>query len=220
MATKLQVWKHALLLLGKETITSLTDTESHAIGVFTDAWPGVLAEAFNEGDWNFLKVTGSLVASTDGPAVGSWQYVWDLPDDYMRTIAIGPTADFDRDFRGYTDAGGYIYSSATPMFLLYVSKEKQQVVEQWPDHFWLYVAHLLAARTCKRFTNGSTDEEDLEKKLKRAMQKAKSIDARNENNRRLPQGSWMRAHGGWGGRRDSSLIIASEPGLQLEEGDV
>lgn len=222
MATKVQVWQHALLLLGKETILTTTDDtgEDHAIGVFTNAWPAVLAEAFGAGDWNFPKITAALVASTEAPSIGSWEYAYDYPDGYTRTIAVSPTGDFYPGWNHYMDQGGYIYSGSDPLYILYLSDEKMADVTSWPNHFWLYVSTLLAVRTCRRLTNGDSLLEELKKDLKKVEAKAKSIDARNQNNRRLPVGSWLRAHGGWGsGRRDSTIMVGQAE-IVLGEGDV
>lgn len=222
MATKLIVWKQALIHLGKDTIVTLTD-DVEARYVFDGAWDGVVEEAFNEGDWNFAKRSASLVASSTGTAAPGWQYVWDYPDDYYRTLAVSPYAGFKQKFYDFLDEGGFLHSNTTPIYLRYISNALIDNVEDWPTMFWRYVAMKLAFETCDRITNGSTKQADLEKRLGKSLRQAKSVDARNENNKRIDTGSWMQARRGATGMLGNSHSVGGGGGsgeLDFGEGDV
>lgn len=222
MADKLAVWKQALLHIGKATISTLTD-DVEAVNVFGNAWTGVVEEAFNSGDWNFAKASAQLSESSTGTAAAGWAYVFDYPDDYLRTIAVSPYAGFASPFYDYVDEGGFLSANTPLIYLRYISDAKtaDDKVGTWPTMFWRYVALLLAYEACEKLTNGATKQADLEKRLAKALTKAKSIDARNENNKTTGRGSWLRSRMGYGvgGSLDrGGTLVGGE--ITLGEGDV
>lgn len=222
MADKLAVWKQALIHLGKATITTLTD-DVEARYVFDGAWPGVVAEAFNAGDWNFAKKSVSLSASGSGTAAPGWTYVWDYPDDYERTIVVSSIADFHTPFYEFLDEGGFLHTNTLPIYLRYISDAKQadDQIPTWPTMFWRLVAMKLAHETAERITGSSTKKQELERELGIALRKAKSVDARNENNKRIATGSWLRSRlGGYGqlGDNRGGTLVGGE--ITFDEGDV
>lgn len=219
MATKLQVWKQALVHLGQATITTLTD-DVEARYVFDTAWEGVVEEAFCDGDWNAFKKSAALVASVSGTAAPGWTYVWDYPSDYLRTIAVSPYGGFRDPFREYVDEGGYLHTNTTPIYLRYISDALIANVEAWPTMFWRYVAMKLAYETCDRITNGATTQDRLQARLQKALRQAKSVDARNENNKVIYTGSWARSRlsGGGLGSTQGGTLVGGE--ITFDEGDV
>lgn len=223
MADKLAVWNQALVHLEKPALVSLT-SDVEARYVFDSAWPGVVEEAFNEGDWNFAKETAQLdVNGSETPAIG-WSYVFDYPDDYMRTVAVSNIPDFNQPFRAYVDQGGFLHSSSDVLYLRYISRALMETasVPTWPTLFWRFVALKLAYETCGKLTSGSSQGEKLEKRVDKALRKAKNIDARNENNKVEYPGSWLRArrggYGGWGNCHGGGTLVGG--GIVPEEGDV
>ncbi len=221
MADKLQVWKQALVHLQKATINTLTD-DVEAVYVFTSAWPGVVEEAFNAGDWNFAKVSVALSADPLAAATVGWTYAFAYPDDWVRTVTVGNMPDLRHAFRDYADEGGLLHSNTNPLYLRYISDTfaDDDQVEAWPTMFWRYVALKLAYDTCGRLTSGDTLEDKLEKRMEKALRQAKNVDARNENNKVIAPGSWLRArHSGWGtGHYDGGTLVGGE--ITLGEGDV
>lgn len=222
MVTKLAVWKQALIHLEKDSSAFTLTSEVEARYVFDDAWPGVVEEAFNEGDWNFAKVSAALVLNgVETPAAG-WSFVFAYPDDYLRTIAIANIPDFRQAFYDYIDQGGFIHANQNVMYLRYISNAKMAdaAVESWPTMFWRYVAVKLAYETCGKLTSGSTKEVSLEKRKEKALRQAKSVDARNENNKVEQPGSWLRARRGFygNGNRIGNTIVGGE--IVLGDGDV
>lgn len=222
MADKLQVWKQALVHLEKATITTLTD-DVEAVYTFGSAWAGVVEEAFNSGDWNFAKKTAALDLNDAVTPSAGWQYAFDYPNDWMRTIAVNGAPEFRTPFRDYLDEGGYMHANLETLYLRYISSARSadDQISHWPTMFWRYVALKLAFDTCGRLTSGDTLEQKIEKRMMLALRQAKSVDARNENNKVIAPGSWLRARtgGGLGGRSgDVGSIVGGE--ITLQEGDV
>ncbi|RVL87582.1 hypothetical protein CN140_01215 [Sinorhizobium meliloti] len=220
MADKLQVWKQALVHLQKETISTLTD-DVPAVYTFGAAWDGVVEEAFNAGDWNFAKLSVALsLNNTETSAVG-WSYVFNYPADWMRTVAINSSPEFRTRFYDYVDEDGFLHANTNVLYLRYISRAKMTDVASWPSMFWRYVAAKLAYDTCGRLTSGDTLEDKLEKRTEKALRQAKSVDARNENNKVLNPGSWLLSrYGGYGpcGRNDGGTLVGGE--ITFQEGDV
>ncbi|MDR6818504.1 hypothetical protein J2X76_003681 [Neorhizobium sp. 2083] len=224
MANKLAVWNQALVHLEKEGLASLT-SEMEARYVFERAWPGVVEEAFNEGDWNFAKVSAALVLNVVETAAVGWTYVFDYPEDYIRTVAVSNVPDFQQEFFNYIDQGGFIHANQNVMYLRYISSAMMTVDDDdddlpWPTLFWRYVALKLAYETCGKLTGGASLRDDLEKRKEKALRQAKSVDARNENNKIDRPGSWLRARRGFYGygNRLGNTIVGGE--IVPDEGDV
>lgn len=217
MATKLDVYKQAELHIGKSTITALTD-DVEARYKFDQAWTGVVEEAFTEGDWNFAKKTSSLSATAD-PAIDGWEYSFNYPTDYLRTLRVSPYSRWSGQFYDFADQGGHLYANTDGLVLQYIRKDLVSDVEAWPTLFWRFVAMKLAYETCEALTNGSTKQEDLKDRLKKALRQARSVDARDENNKRIGAGSWIRSRGGWGSSHGCIMTTGSAE-IVPEEGDV
>lgn len=220
MADKLALWRQALIHLGKASITTLTD-DVEAVNVFGNAWAGVLMEAFDAGDWNAFKKSAQLSQSGSGTAAIGWTYVFDYPDDYLRTVAVSNYPGFDEPFRDYVDEGGYLSANTDTIYLRYISNAKMvdASVDTWPAMFWRYVAMLLAYETCEKLTSGQTKQVDLEKRLTKALRDAKSVDARNENRQQGP-GSWLRSRHGYGTGTGTSIGVSVGGEIVLGDGDV
>lgn len=223
MADKLQVWKQALTHLGKDNSAFTLASAVEARYALEAAWAGVVEEAFNEGDWNFAKVSAALVISNTETAAIGWNFVFEYPDDYLRTIAVSNTADFRQAFYDYIDQGGFLHANQNVMYLRFISGERMadDKVSTWPTMFWRYVAMKLAYETCEKLTSGATKQEDLERRKLKALRQAKSVDARNENNKLEEPGSWLRArrggYGGYGNRLGNTLVGGE---IVLGDGDV
>lgn len=221
MADKLQIWKQALVHLGKASITALTD-DVEAVNVFGNAWVGVVEEAFNSGDWNFAKKSVALSQSSTGTAATGFSHVFDYPSDYLRTVAVSPYARFDVPFYDYVDEGGFLSARTDPIYLRYISDTNvaDDKIGTWPTMFWRYVALFLAYETCEKLTNGATKQKDLEDRLEKALRKAKNIDARNENNKLIGPGSWLRSRRGYNADNGMGGGTTAGGEIVLGEGDV
>lgn len=221
MASKLDVWKQALVHLEKDTNITLTSA-LEARYVFDSAWGGIVAQAFNEGDWNFAKKSVALVVNGSETAATGWTYVLDYPTDYERSIAICNVPDFRHEFYDYIDQGGFIHANTDTLYLRYISDAKQadDQVTTWPTMFWRYVAVKLAHETCGKLTSGATLNDRLEKMEKKALRQAKSVDARNQPNAQIPTGSWLRSRkGGYGSNSQlGGIVVGGE--IVFGEGDV
>lgn len=218
MADKLGVWNQALIHLGSSPIVTLTD-DVKAVNVFNRAWSGVVEEAFNQGDWNFAKEVAELVQG--GTPSDGYNYSYDYPADYERTIAINPDPEFEVPFVYFEELDGVINSNVAPLYIRYISTDKMADAEvgTWPTMFWRFVAVKLAYETCERITQSSSLEDRLERKEQKALFKARSVDARNEAGDVIKESSWLRSRRGGAGRGNVTRVQGYFD-IPLTEGDV
>ena len=196
MADKLAVYNQALIHLEKPSLAALTD-DIEARYVLDGVWTGAVEEAFCSADWNAFKKSVELVESVTGTAALGWTFVYDYPADYLRTVTVSNRPDFTCvDFKDYADEDSFLHTNTQPLYLRYISNSKIATVGSWPTMFWRYVALKLAFDACGKLTSGTTLEQKIEAKLDKAFRLAKSVDARNENNKRIATGSWARSRRG------------------------
>lgn len=224
MADKLAMWNRALLHLGLGRLITLTDDVESRF-VFDEAWPTVALDGLARGDWNFAQVTAELTESTTTTVIPGFEFAFDHPADWLRTIAFNFVADFT-DFFYYTglpevyeERGSWFMNSET-FFVRYISTDFTQDANLtvYPPSYVEFIAALLAFQTCERLTQGKSKQEFLEKLVTKTLLKAKSNDARNLKEQRIRPGNWSRALRGSAFRREGlgTLVGGS---IEAPEGD-
>ncbi|MUO85573.1 hypothetical protein [Agrobacterium vitis] len=203
MATKLEIWNRALIAMGRAVMTS-TDDDVEPKYIFDVVWDAVVDQAFSRGDWNFAKKIASLSPSGSGSA--GFANAFDYPDDYLRTVAVGCTVNpRNEQFREFADQDGQLHANADPLYLIYISSAATTEFASWPPAFAEFVVAHLAFTTCGSLTGSSDMQDRIEKRATKTLLLAKNIDARNENNKSIGRGSWIKARqGGWCGPGSSS----------------
>lgn len=208
MADKLTIWNNALYHIGEGRLTTLTD-DVEARYVFDARWPTVALDGLAQGDWNFAQKTAELTASTTTTVIPGYEFAFDHPTDWVRTIAYNFVADFSHtfffdmaDMDVYEERGSW-FTNSEQFFVRYVSSDFSQDANLtvYPPTYVEYISALLAVRTVERLTQGRTKKEDLDVDVKKLLLKAKSNDARNLKQQRVRPGKWIQALGGQTGRR-------------------
>ncbi len=210
MATKLQIWNRALYHLGEGKVV---DTDPDVDGtepayVFDEVWETIVEDALSRGDWNFAIVTTEVSESTTTTVIPGYDYAFDHPDDWIRTVALS----FDGDFTDTSLYGPEIdvydereswFCNSEYLYARYVSSTYagDSYISTWPPSFVEFLAVLLAEQTCERITQGTEKQDDLEEKVKTRLLKAKSNDARNQPPQRVRTGNWLRSMRGNAQRR-------------------
>lgn len=199
MADKLALWNRALLHLGVKRLITLTD-DVDARHVFDEAWPTVALDGLSRGDFNFSQKTVELTESTTTTVIVGYEFAFDHPADWIRTIAFNFVADFsdyfyfDDTVDVYEERGSWFMNSET-FFVRYVSSDyaEDANLPDYPPSYVEFISALLAYQTCERLTQGTTKQEVLKDLVKVTLLKAKSNDARNLKEQRIRPGNWSRA---------------------------
>lgn len=228
MATKLQLWNRALYHLGEG---KLVDTDPDVDGtepayVFDEMWPTVALDALSRGDWDFAIKTAEISQSVTTTVIVGYNYAYDHPDDWVRTICYSLEPDFtdsvyayDADVDVYHERGSY-FTNADKFYLRYVSDDyvDDSEIAGYPPSYFEFCALLLAAQSCERLTQGTEQAQKLEKAAEKQLVKAKSNDARNLKQQRIRRGNWLRSFRGDADRRGAiGTLVGGE--IEAPEGE-
>lgn len=202
MATKQQLYRSAALIL-KQNSSGMTVSDDEAVvNTFNLFYDEAIRYALASGDWNFATRTVSIEADENLSSAFGYSFVVVKPDDYAdRIVAISGNDMFDPPLDGYDEEGGLsgnIFCNVDPLYLRYVSNgvEYGLNLADWPPAFERYFEYELAERGRGMLTNMSAAEDErFERKYRRALQNAKSKDARNQGAAMLPQGRLVQARG-------------------------
>jgi hypothetical protein len=139
-----------------------------------DINPRVLNEVYSEavhyclqqGYWNFSLATATL--ATGGTRLFGYSKSSVKPTDYVRTVRISDVSSFWPPLENWEDARGYIHSTSSPLYMVYVSNATDAgfSLSEWPQTFALYVAGELARRVAKRTKIADLNYEALEARVR------------------------------------------------------
>lgn len=143
MATKIQIWNKALRLLGLPRIAGLTDNVETRYEL-TDAWSTVPMEVMEAGYWPFSILTTTLSGTTSSLIPG-YTHRHTLPADWLRTIGVATSSDFNASADHRTESG-YLYAQSATVYLRYLSSTKagDSYVADWSPSFTEAVSMKLA----------------------------------------------------------------------------
>ena len=116
MATEISIANLALIRLGQQKISSLSEDNARAEAisiVYEDARRSVLRSS----SWNFATKRAQLSKNTTGPAF-AYDYSYNLPADFLKLKRLN---SLSTDFR---IEGRSLVSNETPMKIVYIADEK------------------------------------------------------------------------------------------------
>ena len=166
MATKLQLYNQALLLMKERRLSGLAeDRESRR--TMDEFYDQVVQFCLEQGMWKFAMRSATL--NQDGAGAYGFTYVFNLPSDHIHTFAVGDTADYDPPLvYTYAEEAGLLYANTTTLRLRYSSNGANYglLLSDWPQGFAFYVACELAAWTAYAITGNENVALMLDKKSK------------------------------------------------------
>ena len=154
MASQVEIVNRALLKLGSDTITSLTEAAPGARAMAA-SWNSIREDELSRYPWIFAKTQSQLAASTSDPAY-RWNYKYRRASDDLRIIEIGEDqvwADWGAG-RVYDLLGRDVVTDyAAPLNVTYVRNVTN--AGEFSASFSEALAARLAAEHCLKVT-GST----------------------------------------------------------------
>lgn len=114
--TSTSICNSALVKIGAERITSLTDTDSVAAILCNEQFEKIRDEVLRAHPWNFALDRASLsqVADYEDP-LDEWSYKYALPSTCLRVLRTGDNAEFKIE-------GRYLLSNESDVAILYIKK--------------------------------------------------------------------------------------------------
>ncbi len=200
MADKLTIYNTALGHLGERRIASLTEPSENR-RVLDDFYATVPQYCLEQGLFRFAKRVVQIDASDSQTPAFGYNNVFQIPDDWIRTVVISTGPELDPPLLEYTEVSGYWYAQATPLYVSYISSDPSYGMNlgTWPMAFTDYVAKRLARQACVRVT-GKTDKlvgpNGLIVQENAARRVSKANDAMNDPHGLPPVPYWVRARRG------------------------
>lgn len=187
MADQLSLYNGALIKLGQPRLATLTD-ECKARRALDFAYAKTVKACLEAGLWNFAMRFASATESPSVETTLGYQYVFDKPDDWLRTAAITVDAHGRVPLLEYDDRTDYWLADMETIFVRYVSIDEDYGLDlgRWPESFVDYVETSLAVATCEEITGSNTKLEKLEKDREKAWKKASNRDVMNEPVTKFP----------------------------------
>lgn len=203
MADKLAIFRGALRLLGPGArLSSLTEVNP-ARTALDDAWEPAVNFLLAKGLWNFAM--RSVVAETsDLSTEFGFTYVFEKPDDWVRTASISDRADNSEGFEKYDDRTGYWLADVDTLYIKYVSDDDGYGwdVSAWRQPFAKALEAYLAFECGLPISSDKGNRNDLYTLFKTRLKDAKSLDAVDERVQRMPPGRLVRSRLVSGNRKD------------------
>ena len=196
MASKIELYNDALLILGERKLASLAEAREPRRAL-DDAYDKALDYCLEQGFWNFAMRAVQIDHSASVTPTFGYTYAFTKPDDFIRMYRQSAYEQLDPPLLDIVDEPNYWYANVDPLYVKYISDDLAygKDLSIWPETFADYVAMRLAIKTCKRIT-GKAPDEDLIRAEKKARMDARAKDAMNEPPGFPPTGTWVRARGG------------------------
>lgn len=200
MTSRLGLYNRACRHLGERTLASLSESVETRRALDA-AWDdGFIKYCLEQGQWNFAMRSVSLTASPDVTPGFGLRYAFDVPTDWVRTVALSGDEFFSVPYDDAVMEGEYWYAAIQPIYLRYVSNDASfgSDLSLWPETFTQFAAAHLAEQACSAATGSESKIDRIRKDVKRLLADARGKDAMNEGTQFPPQGSWVRARHGYG----------------------
>lgn len=178
MTTKLAVYNGALQHLDTEALASLSE-EGKKRRALDTAYDGIVEWCLEQGNWNFATRSAEVEASPSLDTTFGYAYVFEKPDDWIRTAALTHDEYGRSPVLDYEDRTDYWLADVTPIYTWWVSNDADYGLDlgRWPETFTTFVEYALAHKTCGVITGSKSDKDTLYKKMIRAKRDALNKDA-------------------------------------------
>lgn len=185
--TKTQIISLALTCLGKGPITTIPSAGEFASAVenfFDVLFPSDIARH----EWRFATKLAQLNLTVPTPIVDKWNYIYQLPGDYLTLIRL---YDHTLDFQIFGDK---LYTNATqPLYLEY---RYLPDVTSLPAYYVEYFAYLLAEKFAIGIANQENYAQVYAKMVQQALGSALATDAKAHPNYGMQDFYYINVRGG------------------------
>lgn len=202
MTDQLSLYNGALIKLGQPRLNALTD-EGKARRALDAEYAKTVKACLEAALWNFAMRFVQLETSPSVESNYGYPYVFDKPDDWLRTAGVTTDGYGKIPLLDYDDRASYIFADQSIIYLKYISNDADYGLDLglWPQSFVDYVETSLAYAVCEEVT-GSVDRKDrLEKARLKAKSHASNMDAMNEAVTRYPPPGRLVLSRGFSSRR-------------------
>ena len=173
MASDVSICSQALLMLGADPISSLSEDESDNAKLCANLWPLVRDAVLRAGTWHCATKRVRLAPLVDAPAF-DYAYQFVLPSDWLRTLRVGEYGQ-EPDYRM---AGGRVLCDMASLPLLYVFRNEDPA--SYDSLLMDAMVHAMAARLAYPVTESSSEAARLRAEFERLMRQARAVDGQED----------------------------------------
>ena len=204
MATKLSIYQDACLAIRDRKLMSLTENREARRQLDTVWQNGGVLTCLQAGLWNFAKRSAQLDYSSDVSPPWGYHRAFNLPDDWVRAMAVCTDEFFATPLTDYSIESGFLFANLDTLWAAWVSSDVEfgMNLGKWPENFSRYVGLYFGHRIVGRVTNSKETADEVEKEMGLMLAKAKSTDAMEESTAFAPPGTWLKNRRGRRSRDD------------------
>lgn len=172
MATDVSICNNALLLIGANTITTLSDNVNEAV-TCNALYAGTRNSLIQEGKWTFCLSVEDLTSSKADSDIDDYSYMFTIPSTVFRV--------FNKDDipNNYTIYGSKIYTNDTTC-KVYCLKDPGEA--NYPDHFVRSLELKMASLLAAALENDESMNQLFDKLHTDALRKSRRIDGQTNPN--------------------------------------
>jgi len=199
MTDQLSIYNGALTILGERKLASLTENRPPRKKL-DDIWGNDMRKrVLQHGQWNFAARAVELGFSPSTTPAFGYQFAFDKPIDFVRTMMVCYDEYFNIPITRYSDEAKWLFTDTELIYFKYVSMDTQWGFDLslWPENFTEYVEHYMAFKVAPRLTGLDFDKLDLGRLMEHALIAAKATDAMESPAKFPPKGGWARARQGF-----------------------
>jgi hypothetical protein len=179
----------ALIKLGDETISSLSDSNKRA-RLANEQYDKCRREVLSAHPWNFALKRVQLSQNATAPAFG-FTYRYDVPADNLRIWRVWNSAndDDDHEIHRWKVENGYVLTDEAAVYALYIYNCED--VTLFEAKFEEMLALRLAADLCEALTQRRSKANDLMSAYKEWEKEARSMDGQVGTPDPVIEGDWL-----------------------------
>ena len=199
MTSQLLLYNGALTVLGERKLANLTENREPRYKL-DDIWDNNLVNrVLQMGQWYFAQRTLELSASASITPSFGYQFGFDVPLDWMRTMAVCYDEYFQLPITRYSREASWWFSDVETIYVKYVSNDAQFGLDfsLWPPNFTEMVEHYMAMKVAPRLTGLDFSRTELLSKWKMWLMETKATDAMEDPAKFPPKGGWARSRQGF-----------------------
>ena len=210
MATRLEIYNHALMICGERFLSTLTE-DREPRRLLDHVWDNEgVKKCLEAGQWKFAMRAVRLDYDTAVDPDFGYRRAFQKPTDWCATAGVCSDEYFNSPLTQYVEETGYWFCDLDELFVRYVSNDSAfgGDLSIWPSKFEDYVATFFASKIILKLTSdenklklimGSDLSGNKNGLLAAALKRAKSLDMMSGPAIFPAQGSWSSA------RRDGSF---------------
>lgn len=199
MPTQLSIYNGALSILGERRLADLTENREPRYKL-DEIWDNDFVDRLLQmGQWNFAARSMQLIFSPSVTPSFGYQYGFDKPEDFIRTMLVCYDEYQKNPVTRYSDEGGFIFCDAEELYYTYVSNDETYGADltRWPQNFAEMAEHYMAMKVAPRLTGIDISDNKLYAMWKQWLKEAKAVDAMEDPAKFPPQGGWARSRRGF-----------------------